>query len=668
MKKNKKVLLTSLTMLFSFALLVGTASCKEPTPEPVVEYTLTLSQDSLNLNLYEEAELEAVAKQDGTVVTDAKIEWTSSAASVASVADGVVESVSVGNAEITATWQGKTATCSVVVADDGSKPVLTVSEAETGLQLLMTDDAYQLNPKVFFKDDKHDTSSAKFTYAIATGGESVATVNAQGQVTPVAKGTTKLTVSAQWKGYTESKEITITVDNEVETTITATQTDISLFNGTIGTQTYSNTSTFTGAVLFNGEAVADTALTWKTSDADVASVNGGVVTALDEGEAEIWFEYNDGETTHVSDKITVHTHPVELTLTDSLGEIVLIDDTTTATADFTLDGTAFATNARTVTKAVTKDGEELRASFDTTNNKLVLANDKVQGTADDYMQGVIGMKNGGIQTLTVYTEEFVRYEVTVNVVSRMIKTVDGLTAFFNDYASDTATLEDVTAYASYGMNVVLNDDVSTATTAGMHYYAGTLDGRGHTITYTGDALTTKQGFLGVALAESGTVKNTAFVGLKSGSQTQAAGLIKAVYGVVDNCYVDVEIGHASRAQGGVCWVLFGTGKVKNTIVKTTVATGIDTVSGKGTICNDNRNGVIENCYSIGVEGKIVNNYVKLNKEDGTDNTNVTFTADGLKALIGTGLPASYNSHWTFTDTELKLGNNTLFTFTASANE
>ena len=91
------------------------------------------------------------------------------------------------------------------------------------------------------------------------------------------------------------KEIAITVSNEVEATITGEETDLSLFNGTIEGNSYTNTTTFAGVVKYNGNKLTNPELVWHSTNEEVATVEDGVVTALTQGETQIYYTYNDGE-------------------------------------------------------------------------------------------------------------------------------------------------------------------------------------------------------------------------------------------------------------------------------------------------------------------------------------------------------------------------------------
>ena len=78
---------------------------------PVTE--VTLDKATLALNTGGTATLNATVKPDDS--TKKKVTWASSNEAVASVVDGKVTAISAGNAKITATAGGKTATCDVTV-------------------------------------------------------------------------------------------------------------------------------------------------------------------------------------------------------------------------------------------------------------------------------------------------------------------------------------------------------------------------------------------------------------------------------------------------------------------------------------------------------------------------------------------------------------------------
>ena len=677
MKKNK-LLVTTFAMLSSVALLVACGENEDGPdvpPAPPIEYTLTVAQNTLALNLFETGEIVTIAMQDGELVENAEIEWSSSDTDVVIVVDGIVEPVDYGSSEVTATWQGQTATCSVTVADNGMIPALNVDETDTGLQLLATSEPFKVHASVFYKDSTYDTSSATFTYTIAESEQSVARVDAQGYVTPVGVGTATLTVSAKWKGFSGSgmqKNVAITVVNDIQTLISGGAEELHLFNGTIGTQTYSSTTTFTANVQYNGAPVS-TGIAWHSTVPAVASVEGGLVTALTEGETQVYYTYDDNGEVYESQKMTVKVLPVEVALTESLGEIVLIEDSTAVTANYAFDVDGIAEDASTVTKAVTATGEELRASYDNTNKQLTIYNDKIDGTADDYLQGVIGLQDGGEQSLTIYTAEGVAYTANVTIVSRKITTADGLNAFFASYKD--ATTEELGTSLTAGTYTVLGDNITLSSTygsihrpSGATYYSGVFDGRGHFVSFAVDSEDkgVTKGFFGDRISGNAVIKNTAFLNIPKNTGA-GGGLARILYGdiVIDNCYVEIDMEGTTGYNCGIAYK-GQDATITNTIVNVTTSEATETTK-KATFCYDGGAGIDFNtCFSIGVENKVMYSVAK-----NETTTNVAFNANALKTAIETAsgatntLPASYNSYWALTTSGLSFGGTTVIEFTTT---
>ena len=87
-----------------------------PTPKPPT-VTFTLDKTSISLKVGESDKLDATYTENGNEVTGKTVTWTSSASSVATVdKNGRVKAVAEGTAIITATCEGKTATCTVTVS------------------------------------------------------------------------------------------------------------------------------------------------------------------------------------------------------------------------------------------------------------------------------------------------------------------------------------------------------------------------------------------------------------------------------------------------------------------------------------------------------------------------------------------------------------------------
>ena len=106
----KKIHLLILTV---FTLLLAACGPKE---DPIVEgASVSMSQSTLSIAKGGSANLTVSVSPTNAVVK--AVTWSSSNSSVATVNNGTVNAVAVGNATITATVSGRTATCEVTVTE-----------------------------------------------------------------------------------------------------------------------------------------------------------------------------------------------------------------------------------------------------------------------------------------------------------------------------------------------------------------------------------------------------------------------------------------------------------------------------------------------------------------------------------------------------------------------
>lgn len=232
------------------------ASCKITVQVPAE--SVKLSQEQLAINVGEQAALTAsVLPEDASQ----SVEWTSSDASVATVAGGVVTAVKEGSVSITVkTANGKTAVCKVQV----KVPVQSVTLDKTEL-FLEAGASATLKAEIAPKE----ATEKKVTWT--SGDESIATVNSSGTVKAVKAGTVTITATADGK----SAACTVKVGAVVESVVlSATEQKVAM-GGTV---------TLTASVT---PAEANQAIEWKSSDETVATVVNGVVTGLKIGTCNI---------------------------------------------------------------------------------------------------------------------------------------------------------------------------------------------------------------------------------------------------------------------------------------------------------------------------------------------------------------------------------------------
>lgn len=168
------------------ALILAAVGCtKEPTPVASV----TLDKTQATLVIGETLKLNAAVTPDDAA--DKTITWSSSDNTVATVADGVVTAVKVGNAAITATAGEKTATCAVTVAP---KEVTGITLNKTSA-IVKKGETLKLTAAVTPED------ATDKTVTWTSSNASVATV-ADGVITAVAAGSATITASAGSKTAT----------------------------------------------------------------------------------------------------------------------------------------------------------------------------------------------------------------------------------------------------------------------------------------------------------------------------------------------------------------------------------------------------------------------------------------------------------------------------------
>ena len=240
-----------------------TAKCTVTVLAKTVAVTgVSLTETSLQLKKGDTHTLKANVQPSDA--TDKTVKWTSSDTAVATVdQDGTVTAVGGGNAKITATAGGVSATCSVSV----TVPVTGISL--NMILLTLEKGAFALLEATVSPDDAMDK-----TVQWSSDNPSVVSVDQNGKVTALEEGKAKITASAG--GFTATCTV-ICVSIPVAA-ITLNKTSLSLAKGSSETLT---------AVVSPRDAT-DKTVKWTSSDTAVATVDqNGLVTAVNSGNATI---------------------------------------------------------------------------------------------------------------------------------------------------------------------------------------------------------------------------------------------------------------------------------------------------------------------------------------------------------------------------------------------
>ena len=276
----------------------------------VAAESLTLSETALSLIKGETAELTVTVVPENT--DDQGLVWTSSDPGVVTVEDGHLEAVATGTATITVSLAQLSATCRVTV----SNPVNAISLDRSTLTLTRLETA-RLTATI----DPADADDVLVTWT--SSNAAVATVE-EGLVTAVSAG--EVTITAAVGGKTATCQVT--VNPIAVASVQLSLSEASLYRG--------ETLTLTATIEPENADIQD--IVWESSNVGVATVSGGIVTAVGEGEALISAKAGD---VSAQCKVTVSVkHVQQLTLSKTSAQLTkgetlqLTATVTPADADF----------------------------------------------------------------------------------------------------------------------------------------------------------------------------------------------------------------------------------------------------------------------------------------------------------------------------------------------
>ena len=542
--KKYLVVIVAMLALLTFGLL----GCKPDEPAPVDPEvpdppvaTVTLSQNAAELDVYETLTLTATKEN-----TEEAIVWSTSDGSVASVADGVVTAVKAGTATITAAAGSASATCTVSVYNSYTAPVLRVDYDNVSVS---KDGEISVGVHTEWKGEVV-TGPVAYSWTLVEGeSDTVATVtpSADGSSATVKGlnyGETAYYVSAQVHGVNLVKKVGVKVCNlditfDIENltpTAGAFRADVSLL------ETPDDRAEITPNVkVFNkGNEVQNAEIVWTCSDSTIAKIEGGVITALKEGEALLTGSYDNNDV-----KIKVVAYRPEIKL-DTKYEIETAVGGTIVVQDQLVGN---ITGARL-------NGQSVYSSFDDETNTITLDKSKLPKSAADM----------GEKDLIIDTDK-AQYVAESGVYTKVLRTADDILGWQNlAYAADDSN-------TFWGGYFILGNDIDMTgknfngrfdyasmhnTTnwtvlpeyAGLNYrngntggFRGIFDGRGYNI----DNLNIPKwndSFAG-QMASGGVVKNISFTNVSLGG---AASLVSCGgIGTIENVYAQIKSVTAGNA-------------------------------------------------------------------------------------------------------------------------
>lgn len=241
--------------------------------------------------------------------TDKSVSWSSDKEAVATVdAYGRVNAKGNGTATITVTTkdQGKSATC-----------VITVSQWVTSISLDKTSITLNEGQEQTLIPTVNPSNAADKSLNWTSSNTSVATVNAEGKVTAVSKGTATIKAEAK-DGSGKYASCSVTV-KRIVSSIQLNKTSIAIFNG--------KTEALIATVIPSD--ASNTAVTWTSSNTSVATVSSsGVVTGKFKGTATITVTAKDGNGAQATCEVEVKQYVTSISLNKTSLSLGIGDEVT----------------------------------------------------------------------------------------------------------------------------------------------------------------------------------------------------------------------------------------------------------------------------------------------------------------------------------------------------
>lgn len=207
---------------------------------------------------------------DGTIPANT-ITWTSSNAQIVSVSNGVVSALKPGSVTVYASYRGQTAHCAITVQQPTTDPT-TAPQA-----LKLNPATLSLKVGQFLQYTDATVGNIPVNDITWTSDDATIASVVNGKVTGLKPGQTY--IRASWKGQTVSAHVVVQQ-------AAADDVVISLTHRYLTVQVGSSVNIYTGNV-----PAAD--VQWIVDNAQIVSVNNGVITALKPGQAIIRAKYLD---------------------------------------------------------------------------------------------------------------------------------------------------------------------------------------------------------------------------------------------------------------------------------------------------------------------------------------------------------------------------------------
>ena len=371
----------------------------------------------------------------------------------------------------------------------------------------------------------------------------MATVSDAGVIAAVKAGTTTVTVRSSYVGY--SLEETVTVKVMENSSITLSDSSVSLATSKPDGTDYLTSKTVTADVIDKGADGDAGNIVWSTGSDTVATVSGGVITAVGEGTTTVTATY-----VTTSGKTITATVAVEVII-----PVVKYDGSFDwdlgVSPKVQLDVNAIAGKTSDSVVRVEVDGTAVTSS--------VVDDKKIK------LDGV----TFGEKSVVVYFAD-IAYDVKVVAASKIITTKDELSnlkSYLNEISTTSGKLQ-YDGYVMLGDNVDMEGSnfnklcglASSGGNVGDYGFVGVFDGRGHVISNV--SVNGEQYLFGI-MGTNGILRNVGFVDVTlAGRNASLLGI--RVFGLVENVFVKASSNGRNNWTGAL--TSLGHGKYKNVFV------------------------------------------------------------------------------------------------------
>lgn len=244
-------------------------------------YTFSLSDSSIELQQGATKTVTANVTKNGTSVPSPVVTWSSDDETIATVNNkGLISALKQGSTVIRANYiddDGKAHTAQITL-NVTMKNVYTIALDPTSV-ILHKDDTKTLNAVV----KKNGIAVASPTISWTSSAGTIVSVQ-NGTITALKTGNVAITAS-----YTDEYNKVHKATTKVSVhAVYALKLNVSTANVPVG-----KTETITATVTKDGEAITSPTIEWSTSDSSKATVTGGVISGVAEGNATITAKYTD---------------------------------------------------------------------------------------------------------------------------------------------------------------------------------------------------------------------------------------------------------------------------------------------------------------------------------------------------------------------------------------